>query len=328
MAAPTGTMRAIRVFEFGGPDVLKLVEDQPIPVPAKGEVLLQVKAIGVNPSDLYTRARGQGTVQLPFIPGYDAAGVVAGFGSDVTKFKIGERVYVALARGAYAEFMVSDARRVHHLADHLTFSQGAAIGVPYFTSVRALKHKANVKPSDKVLVHGASGGTGLAAVQIAKSWGLDVVGTASTDEGAALVKAAGARLVLNHKDPNHEQNLKDATGGKGFDVILEMLASNVPLDVRVAATFGRIVVIGPGGGIPHIDPGPLILKEIAIVGLIQHLATDEEREETAKLLEDGIQKKITDPVIDQEFPLKRASQAHEAIASHTGGSKGKIIILP
>ncbi|OQV23559.1 Quinone oxidoreductase [Hypsibius exemplaris] len=334
---PGKTMKAVQVAAFGGPEVLKLVTDVSVPEPKKGEVLVQVKAVGVNPTDTYTRAGMYQQPNLPYIPGADAAGVVAAVGEGVSNFKIGDRVYTCLYGfkfndgkefGSYAEYSVAPAARVFRLPDELSFSQGAALGIPYFTAVRALKYKANAQSGERILIHGASGGVGLAAVQICKSWGLDVVGTASTDIGTELVKASGARLVLNHRDKNHKQNLLDATEGKKFDVILEMIAGiNLRLDTEIIAPHGRIVVIGSRGD-ATINPDLLMIGEVNILGLLIGRSTDAEFAEMAKILEQGVRTKFVNPVIDQELPLDQAPKAHEAVIDHVGGSKGKIILIP
>src|SRR5512132_1408107 len=193
------TMKAIRVSEFGGPEQLVL-QEVPDPKPGRGEVLVALRAIGVNPFETYMRA---GTYaikpQLPWTPGVDGAGIVESVADGVTTFKKGDRVYVAgSSTGTYAEKSVSTPSQLRHLPDAATFEQGAAIGVPYATAYRGVVHKARGQKGETILIHGASGGTGLAAVQIAKSIGMIVIGTASTDKGREIVRAQGATHVLNH----------------------------------------------------------------------------------------------------------------------------------
>ncbi|OQV20080.1 Quinone oxidoreductase [Hypsibius exemplaris] len=324
-------MQAIRVSKYGGPEELRL-ETVPIPTPSAKQILIQVKAVGVNPVETYVRAGAQLPFNpvLTYTPGSDAAGVVAAIGAEITNVKVGDRVYTCETRhltGAYAQYMLAPPSKVFLLPDRLSFSQGAALGIPYFTVIRALK-QARWKSGQRVLIHGASGGVGLAACQVAKAWGLDVVGTAGTDEGLALVKSAGARVVLNHRDPHHAANLKNAADGKGFDIILEMQAStNLPLDIDVVAPFGTVVIIGNRGEVP-INPGAIVGKESFITAVLLLLATDEDFVEMGAQLAEGLKAGYIDPIIDQEFPLERAPEAHKAIMDASAGSKGKIVLLP
>src|ERR1700722_15006173 len=170
-------MKAIQVFEFGGPEVLKL-QEIPTPKPAAGQVLVKIPAAGVNPYDTYMR-NGTYAIKppLPYTPGSDAAGVVAALGSGVTSVKAGDRVYTAkTVTGAYAEFTVTAEDQVQQLPPNITFDQGAAIWVPYGTAHFALHHQASARCGETVLVHGASGGVGTAAIQLARAWGLTVFG--------------------------------------------------------------------------------------------------------------------------------------------------------
>jgi len=193
-------MKAILVREFGGPDVLKL-EEVPTPKPAAGEVLVRIHAAGVNPYDTYMRA---GTYArkppLPYTPGSDGAGVVEAVGEGVKKVKRGDRVYTTQTlSGAYAEFALALEQQVHLLPAEISFSQGAGVWVPYGTAYHALYHSATAHPSETVLVQGASGGVGSAAVQIARSMGLMILGTAGTPKGLEIAKREGADQVFDHR---------------------------------------------------------------------------------------------------------------------------------
>src|SRR5262245_50182025 len=179
-------MRAIVVKEFGSPEVMKL-EDVPDPVPGPGQVLIRVHAVGVNPVETYLRA---GTYarkpNLPYIPGSDAGGTVEKVGAGVTAFKAGDRVYTQGATGGYAQWLVCEEALAHPLPERVSFAQGAALGVPYSTAWRALFMRAKARAGETLLVHGASGGVGIAAVELGRSHGLRVIGTAGTTEGVAL----------------------------------------------------------------------------------------------------------------------------------------------
>src|SRR6266496_146350 len=187
------SMKAIRVHEFGGPEVLRL-EEVPTPRPGPGEVLVRIHAIGVNPVETYIRAGTYARLPaLPYTPGNDGAGVVEEIGSDVNEFKPGDRVYTggSLAGSTYAEFTLCKTAQVHPLPENVSFAQGAAMGTPYATAYRGLFQRADAKPGETVLVHGASGGVGTAAVQLARACGLRVFGTAGSDQGRKLAREQG-----------------------------------------------------------------------------------------------------------------------------------------
>src|ERR1700722_5693527 len=244
-------MRAIRVSQFGGPEVLKL-EEVPTPTPGPGQVLVHVRAAGVNPYDTAMRA-GTYAVKppLPYTPGSDAAGVVESVGSGVTKVKPGDRVYTARTlSGAYAEYTLALENQVQPLPDNVEFAQGAGIWVPYATAYYALYHSAQAHASETVLIHGASGGVGTAALQIARAMGLDIFGTAGTEKGLDLATREGAHQVFDHSKPGYLDEIMKATGARGVDIVLEMLANvNLAHDMKLLATNGRVIVIGNRGEI-------------------------------------------------------------------------------
>src|SRR6185312_11435918 len=222
-------MNAIRVHQFGEPDVLKF-ETVPDPKPAEGQVLVDVRAIGVNPVETYIRAGKYGTRQFPFTPGTDAAGVIESVGPGVTRFKPGQRVYTSGSiTGVYAQKLLATEAQVHPLPEKVSFEQGAALGVPYATAYYALYLRAHALAGETVLVHGASGGVGTAAVQLAHAAGMTVIGTAGTDRGLHAVRDNGADVTISHKEPNYADAIMKATAGRGVDVILEM-AAQVNLD--------------------------------------------------------------------------------------------------
>jgi NADPH2:quinone reductase len=201
-------MKAIRVEQFGEPDVLKLAE-LPLPTIGAGQVLVRVHAAGVNPVDTYIRA---GTYAkkppLPYTPGVDAAGLVEAVGEKVLRVKPGDRVYTAGSiTGAYAEFAACEEAQVYPLPGNASFAQGAALGVPYATAFHALVQRARAIAGETVLVHGASGGVGTAAVQIARSRGLRVFGTAGTERGRQLVLEQGAHQVFDHRAPHYLEQI-------------------------------------------------------------------------------------------------------------------------
>jgi NADPH:quinone reductase len=317
-------MKAIRVREFGGPEKLVL-EEVPDPKPGAGEVLVSLRSIGVNPFESYMRS---GTYaikpELPFTPGNDGAGMVETLGEGVTQFKKGDRVYVAgTSTGTYAEKAVSKATQLRHLPENVSFEQGAAVGVPYATAYRAVMHKAKSQKGESILIHGASGGTGLAAVQIAKSIGMTVIGTASTDKGRELVKSNGADHALPH---SAKDEIMAITGGKGVNVIIEMLANkNLATDLSMIAFQGRIVIIGSRGNI-ELNPRDFMATEATASGFTLWKVPEADlasiHDEIVKGLESGAYK----PVIDESIPLAEAQRAHEAILAP--GTFGKVLLKP
>src|SRR5499425_1650583 len=244
-------MKAIRVSAYGGPSVLKL-EEIPAPQPGATQVLVRNHAVGVNPVDTYLRSNTDNRgPKLPYTPGSDTAGVVEAVGNGVTSVKPGDRVYVGgTVSGAYAELSLCGETQVHALPSSASFAQGAAMNVPYATAFHALFHRAHGEAGESVLVHGASGGVGIGAVQLARARGMTVIGTAGTDKGRRLVLEQGAHHALDHTAPGYLDELLKLTGGKGVDVVLEMLANvNLSKDLGILAMNGRIVVIGNRGTI-------------------------------------------------------------------------------
>ena len=323
-------MKAIRVHKFGGPEVLQL-DDVPDPKPGPGQVVVRIRAAGVNPVDTYIRSGNYAMLPTPpYVPGNDCAGVIEAVGEGVTRFKRGDRVYVVRTTmplsGAYAELAACDASMVHPLPANVSFSQGAGVSVPYGTAYRGLHHKAHARAGETLLVHGASGGVGIAAVQLGVAHGMTVVGTAGTDRGRKLVQEHGAQHVLDHSAPDYLKKLMEVTGNRGADVILEMLANvNLQKDIDVVARFGRIVIIGNRGAI-EINPRGTMGKDAAIFGLALWNAAPEEMASIHAAIGAGLANGTLRPVVGQELPLKEAARAHEAVLK--SGAYGKIVLIP
>jgi NADPH2:quinone reductase len=320
-------MKAIRVHEFGGPEALR-VEEVADPQVGPGQVLVRARAIGVNPVDVYIRGGGHAVKPpLPYTPGMDAAGLVESVGEDVESVAIGDRVYVAGSlSGAYAELILCDETQVHKLPDAVSFQQGAAVNVPYATAYRALFLRAQAKSGEVVLVHGASGGVGVAATQLARAAGLTVVGTGGTDEGRKLVREQGAHFVLDHHAPDYLDQLRELTNGKGVDVILEMLANvNLGKDLDVLAPKGRVAVVGSRGPV-EINPRALMGRDGSILGMTLMNASPQELKDIHAALVAGLSNGTLRPVVGRELPLAEAATAHEAIMKP--GAYGKIVLIP
>jgi NADPH2:quinone reductase len=320
-------MKAIRVHEFGGPEVMKL-EEVPDLAAGPGQVVVSVKAAGVNPVDNYIRSGAYALKPpLPYTPGMDAAGTVEAVGEGVESVAVGERVYVAgTLRGAYAEQTLCDASQVHHLPERVSFEQGAGVNVPYATAYRALYHRAHGQPGETVLVHGASGGVGIAAVQIARAGGLTVIGTAGTEKGRTLVLEQGAHHVLDHRRDGYTEEIIALTKGRGVDVILEMLANvNLAKDLTLLALRGRVVVVGNRGSI-EINPRAAMQRDLSILGLTLLNATKEELVSIHAALIAGLESGTLRPIVGRQMPLAEAALAHQAVMEP--GAYGKIILIP
>ena len=320
-------MKAILVREFGGLEVLKL-EEIPTPKPAAGQVLVRIRAAGVNPYDTYMRA-GTYAVKplLPYTPGSDGAGVVEAIGDGVKKVKPGDRVYTAkTVTGAYAEYAIALEEQVHFLPDNVSFGQGAGVWVPYGTAYHALHHSAEAHASETVLVHGASGGVGTAAVQMARAMGLTVFGTAGTQKGIDLVKREGAHQVFDHGKTGYQEGILKATGGRGVDIILEMLANvNLAHDTKLLASRGRVIVIGNRGEVT-INARELMGRRASIRAFTLWGITPTEENEIHAGLIAGLENGTLRPVVGKELPLAEAARAHKEILEP--GAAGKIVLVP
>jgi len=319
-------MKAVVIREFGAPSVMR-VEDLPDPAPAAGQVLIRVSAAGVNPVDTYIRSGVYARKPaLPHTPGMDIGGTVAAVGSGVTTVKPGDRVYAFLANGGYAQLTLVEEWQVRVLPAATSFAQGAALGVPYATAWMALLRRAAARAGETVLVHGASGGVGLATVQIARAQGMHVIGTAGTDEGLAAVREAGAHTALNHRQAGYTDQIPSLTAGKGVHVVVEMLANvNLDRDLDLVAPRGRIVVVGNRGRV-EIDPRKAMGKDASIVGVMLFNATRDELHEAHAGIIGGLESGALKPVIGKEMPLSDAPHAHEAVMQP--GALGKIVLEP
>jgi NADPH2:quinone reductase len=319
-------MKAIRVHEFGEPEVMRL-EDVPALEPGPEQVIVSVKAAGVNPVDTYIRS-GQYARRpdLPYTPGMDGAGTVESIGERVKLLSVRDRVYIAGSiSGSYAEQAICSASQVHPLPGHVSFQQGAAIGVPYGVAYRALFNRALAKPGETVLVHGATGGVGIAAVQMARAAGMTVIGTGGTDQGLDLARKQGAHHVVNHRDADHLEQVLNLNGGRGVDVIIELLANvNLGNDLKFLAMGGRVVVIGSRGTV-EIDPRDAMSRDAAILGIVLFNAPEHELAGIHAALVAGLENGTLRPVIGKEMSLAETPQAHRKVMeSHT---LGKIVLI-
>lgn len=320
-------MKAIRVKEFGPAEVMGLDEVADL-TPGPGQVVVKVAAVGVNPVDTYIRSGlYRPDLKLPYTPGQDAAGIISAVGPGVEHRKVGQRVYVASSiSGTYAEQVLCKEFQTHPLPDGISFGQGAALGVPYGAAFRALFQRAQAQAGETVLVHGASGGVGIAAVQLASAAGLNVIGTAGYKDGLELVRAQGANHVLNHHTTGYLDKISDLTCGKGVNIILEMLANvNLDKDLGVVATNGRIVVIGSRGRV-EIDPRAAMGKEASILGMTLFNASERELASMHAAFRAGLENGTLRPIVSREIPLADAAIAHHAVIE--ASTLGKIVLVP
>lgn len=321
-------MKAIRVQQFGGPEVLRLDEVSD-PQPGPGQVVVHIRAIGVNPVEAYIRTGTYASKpDLPYTPGSDAAGVVSAIGPEVMRCRVGDRVYITASKsGTYAEQALCEATTVQPLPELVSFEQGAAMGVPYGTAYRGLFVRAQARPGETVLIHGASGGVGTAAVQLARAAGMIVIGTAGSADGLHLVSEQGAHHALNHSTDDYLEQLMKLTDGRGVDVILEMLANkNLASDLTVLAKKGRVAVIGNRGTI-EINPRDAMSREADIRGTTLMATTPEEYRSMHAALRAGLENGTLKPVIGERIPLAQAARAHEAVMKPSG-AHGKIVLVP
>ncbi len=322
-------MKAIRAHSFGGPEVLTL-DELPEPSPGPGQVRVRLHATGVNPFDSYMLS-GTYAIKppLPYSPGADGAGVIEAIGDGVSGVTVGDRVYTGgtadhKSYGAYRQVVVCGAGQVHALPERVSFSEGAAVNVPCITAYRALD-RATPRSGDVVLVHGASGAVGLAAVQLARAAGLTVIGSAGSDDGLDLIVTEGAHHAVDHRDPQHVERVLSLTGGRGPDVIIEMLANvNLDHDLTMLAPRGRVVIVGNRGRI-EIDPRKIMGKDAAVHGLAFWNQSEADLLAAHEAVGEALASGALNPIVGLELPLADAAEAHRRVMAP--GARGKIVLL-
>ena len=291
-------------------------------------MLVRVKAAGVNPADTYMRSGNYAAKPpLPYTPGTDGAGIVESVGASVSSVKAGQRVYLARSlSGTYAEYTLASVPQVHPLPEKISFPQGAGIYVPYGTAYRALEQIARARAGELLLVHGASGGVGTAAVQIARAKGMTVIGTAGTEKGRSLALREGAHHVVDHRATGYQEEIMRLSGGRGVDVIVELLANqNLGADLKLLARRGRVVVIGSRGEVT-INPRDLMGKDAAVYAMLLWNITDDDAAAAHAAIFAGLENGTLRPVVGTEMPLADAPKAHRAVMQP--GAYGKIVLVP
>jgi NADPH2:quinone reductase len=324
-------MKAMLATRWGEPSELQYA-DVPDPRPEPGQVLVEVRAIGCNfPDILMVQGKYQVKPPLPFSPGHEVAGVVGAVGPGTTRVRPGQRVLAMLGWGAYAERAVAPASHVFPIPEPMSFEEGAAFGLVYQTAYCALVQRAGLRPGESLLVHGAAGGVGLAAVQLGKALGARVLATASTPAKLEIARQSGADVLLDYRTEDWVERVKAETGGEGADVVYDPVGGDVfDLSTRCIAFEGRLLSIGfAGGRVPSVAVNRVLLKNISIVGV--HWGLYQRRgspliDRWMDALFDLYAKKEVRPVVYRTWPLPDAAAALAAISARE--SYGKVVLVP
>jgi NADPH2:quinone reductase len=317
--------------QWGEPAELEY-RDVPDPEPGPGQVLIETRAVGCNfPDILMVQGKYQVKPPLPFSPGHEISGVVRAVGGGVTRVRPGDRVIANLEWGGYAERAVTAAGRVYSIPDAMPFDEAAALFVVYQTGYCARVRRAALQPGEWLLVHGAAGGVGIAAVQLGKALGARVIATAGTPEKLEIARQAGADVLVDYRTEDWIERVKTVTGGEGADVIYDPVGGDVfDGSTKCIAFEGRLLTIGfAGGRIPTLAINRVLLKNIGVVGV--HWGYYQRRgsplvgewmDAILKLYAEG---RIR-PVIYRTYPLREAAAALQALASRE--SYGKVVLAP
>jgi NADPH2:quinone reductase len=322
-------MKAVLCKAFGPAETLVL-EEIASPEAKKNEVLLEVHAAGVNfPDTLIIEGKYQFKPPFPFSPGGEAAGVVKSVGEKVTHLKIGDRVMALTGWGSFAEEVAVPGYNVMPVPASMDFASAAAFGMTYGTSMHALKQRANLQPGETLLVLGASGGVGLAAVEIGKAMGAKVIAAASSAEKLEVAKAAGADELINYSESNLKDEVKRLTGGQGADVIYDPVGGDLfDAAIRSIAWNGRLLVVGfASGRIPELPVNLTLLKGAAVVGVFWGAFAQRQPQDNAanfqQLFAWHAEGKLK-PLVSQIFPLAQAAEAINMLGQRK--AVGKVVV--
>lgn len=315
-------MKAIRVHELGGSEKLSLDEIEK-PKPKADEVLIKVAAAGVNYADTMMRSGTYLTKpELPFVPGYEVAGIIEETGEGATKFPIGQRVLATASSGGYAEYATAKAATVLPLPDELGFGESTALLVQGLTALGLLNE---TKPDETILIHAAAGGVGTLLVQLAKHKGLKVIGTASSEQKLQIVANLGADFAVNYSENDWTEEVLKATGGKGADWIIEMVGGDiVAKNLKMLAKHGTMWIYGSASGEDFkVSVLSLMAKNHTIRGYwLMNESIENRIKFTGELLEHlgagRLKIRIT------EFPFDRVKEAHDAIENRK--TTGKVVL--
>jgi len=325
------TMAYIRIDGFGGPEVLK-PDTMPVPQPGEGEVLVKVAAAGVNRPDVQQRL---GSYNPPpgasEVPGLEIAGEVVGVGPGCKRFKVGDKVCALVAGGGYAEYCVAPEPQVLPVPMGLSLVEAGAVPETFFTVWTNVFDRGRLQPGETLLIHGGSSGIGTTAIQLAREFGARVFCTVGSDDKAKACQELGAERAINYKTEDFVAVVKELTGGKGVDVILDMVGgSYVPRNIRALAVDGRMVQIAwLGGSKVEADFMMLMIKRLTWTGSTLRPRSIEQKGEIARALETKVWPLIeagkVKPVMYKTFPLAEAAEAHRLMESST--HIGKIVLV-
>ncbi len=324
------TMKVIRMHEYGGPEVLKY-EDEEIPTPRRGQVLVKVEAPGINYADTMRRYNEYlEKTPLPYIPGGEIAGTVAALGDGVEGFQVGDRV-LALTENGYAQYALVMARILFRIPDNISFAEAASIPVQGVTAYEIIKYSGQLKPGESVLVHAAAGGVGIFSVQVAKLLGAGkVIATASSAEKLEIARSLGADELVNYTDPEWYKKVREVTGGKGADVILEMAGGDIfKQSLQCLAPFGRLVIFGVASRqLPQLNAAQLMLRNQTVTGywLVNSMGRSQKFVEGMKELLGWIGEGKVKTVVDHVYPMADVARVHGLIESRQ--TTGKVVLLP
>jgi len=321
-------MKAMRAHQFGGPEQLQL-EEAPDPQVQAGQVMIRVRAAGINPADLARLSGRLGSLSLPYIPGTDVSGEVERLGAGVNNVKQGQRVFGRALTGGYAERACLAAEEAIPLPSNLSFEEGAAIPIPFYTAYHALHNKAGVKSGETVLVSAGGGGVGVAAIQLARMAGARVITTVGSREKAERVAALGAQVAVNYKEQDFVAEAQKFTDKKGVDVIIENVAAdNLGKDFLAVAPRGRIVVIGTGTGKAGDASFPVfaaLMKDVTMLGM-SLINAGAAIAEMARVLSGLFSEGKIKAVVSKSYPLAQASKAMEDLLA--AKVFGKLVLAP
>jgi NADPH2:quinone reductase len=322
-------MKELVCKAYGAPETL-VIEEVDDPIAGDGEVLVDIKAAGINfPDVLVIAGTYQVKVPPPFVAGNEVAGIVEAVGPGVTHYKPGDRVIATPTGGGFAEKCVVNQKLCMPLPDGMSFEQGAGFTITYATSYHAFKQSTKLKAGETVLVLGAAGGVGITAVEIAKATGARVIAAASSGEKLAFAREAGADETINYSEQPLKETVKEMTGGKGVDVVYDPVGGELAQQaLRSLAWHGRYLVIGFAcGDIPKFPINIALLKEASIIGVwwgawSQHNPKDSLNNmlELAAMVAKG----DLNPRVTESYPLERFVEAFASITERR--AKGKVIL--
>ncbi|OIJ14000.1 quinone oxidoreductase [Anaerobacillus arseniciselenatis] len=318
-------MKAVVYYEHGKPEVLQTVELQKPSIGAN-EILIKVEASGINPVDTYFRSGVRPVEKFPHIPHFDLGGIVVEVGSNVTKWKVGDRVWGTNIKGTAAQFVAVGEEDVFPLAPHVSTAEGAALSMAFMTAHLALFYRAKLEKGEKVLIFGGAGAVGHAAIQLAKSVGAYTIATAGNEEKATLAKQAGADEVILYQQENVVEKVNALTNGTGVDVIMDVsLSENIEQDFQMIANGGRIITVGsPKNNTPELPWRLLNMKNASLVGVLLFTVPLQKQIEAGKEISRLFAEKKLTALVGKTFTCEQAAKAHEALEAHE--FNGSIVI--